>query len=446
LSNITVIGAGYVGLVTGVCFADLGNQVVCLDIDRARIEALNAGRVPIFEPGLEEMLRRNVEQGRLRFTTDYDDACRGTEFVFVAVNTPSGADGEADLAQVKSAAESMARALHGSVVVVNKSTMPIGTGDWVTGVLDRYGAADLDAKVVSNPEFLREGNAIADFQHPDRVVLGATDRAAAERVAELYRPLAPGEVLITDLRTAEMIKYASNAFLATKISFINEIASICDRLGADVRVVSRGMGLDKRIGTAFLEAGLGYGGSCFPKDVKALAYMAEVQGCHPQLLRAVMDINRDARRGVILRLRDALGSLEDRTIGLLGLSFKPNTDDLRESPALDIIRWLQLEGAAVRAYDPQAMDRARTIMRGVAFCHDAYDAADGADGLVLVTDWNVFKQLDMARIQRSMRNPLLIDGRNIYDPARMRKLGFDYHGIGRGRSPRTSPAAVAAAN
>jgi UDPglucose 6-dehydrogenase len=435
LSHLTVIGAGYVGLVTGACFADLGNTVTCLDIDEARIHGLNRGVLPIYEPGLKELVERNRESGRLRFTTDYQQACAEAQFVFIAVNTPSGQEGEADMAQVRSAIESLASAVNGPVIVVNKSTMPIGTGDWVTAILERLGPPDLEYAVVSNPEFLREGCAIADFQEPDRVVLGSTDEAAARRVAELYKPLSPGDILITDLRTAEMIKYASNAFLATKISFINEIASICEKLGGDVKTVARGMGLDKRIGTAFLEAGLGYGGSCFPKDVKALEHMAAVNGCHPQLLRAVMEINRDARRSVMWKLRQRLGSLEDRVVAVLGLSFKPNTDDLRESAALEIIHLLSAEGARVRAYDPVAMDKARDLVKGVEFCDDAYATADGADALLVVTDWNEFKQLDMARIKRSMTNPLLIDGRNIYDPAQLRRLGFDYYGVGRGPDP-----------
>jgi UDPglucose 6-dehydrogenase len=434
LSNITVLGAGYVGLVTGACFADLGNSVTCLDIDEARIEGLKRGVLPIIEPQLKELADRNRLSGRLSFTTDYAEGCRDAEFVFVAVNTPAGQEGEADMGQVRSAVESLAVALHGDVIVVNKSTMPIGTGDWVASILERLGPPDLKFAVVSNPEFLREGAAIADFQRPDRIVLGSTDEAAAQRVAALYAPLSPGDVVITDLRTAEMIKYASNAFLATKISFINEIASICEKLGGDVKVVARGMGLDKRIGTAFLEAGLGYGGSCFQKDVKALAHMAGVNGCHPQLLRAVMEINRDARRSVLWKLRQYFGQLEDRLIGILGLSFKPNTDDLRESAALEIIHLLRAEGARVQVYDPIAMDKARQILKGVTFCENAYEAARGAEALILVTDWNEFKQLDMARVHKLMATPMLLDGRNIYDDAQMRRLGFDYFGVGRGQS------------
>jgi UDPglucose 6-dehydrogenase len=442
LSTITVIGAGYVGLVTGACFADLGNSVTCLDIDKARIAGLNRGILPLYEPGLKELVDRNRESGRLHFTTDYPEACRGTEFVFIAVNTPSGQEGEADMGQVRSAVESLAGAVTGPVIVVNKSTMPIGTGDWAASILERLGPPDLAFAVVSNPEFLREGAAIADFQRPDRVVLGSTDLAAARRVAELYAPLAPGDVQITDQRTAEMIKYASNAFLATKISFINEIASICEKLGGDVKTVARGMGLDKRIGTAFLDAGLGYGGSCFPKDVKALAHMAAVNGCHPQLLRAVMEINRDARRSVMWKLRQRLGSLEDRLIGILGLSFKPNTDDLRESPALEIIHLLRAEGARLQLYDPVAMDKARRMIKGVQFCEDAYAAAAGAEALVLVTDWNEFKQLDMARLKAAMAYPLFIDGRNIHDPEQLRRLGFEYYGVGRGHTAETGNGRV----
>jgi UDPglucose 6-dehydrogenase len=430
LSTISVVGTGYVGLVTGACFADLGNRVRCIDVDESKIAMLRDGRIPIYEPGLEELVERNVRTGRLSFTTDYAEGLDGTEFVFVAVNTPQGAAGEADMTYTRSAARSIAEHLRAPAIVVNKSTMPIGTGDWVAGALARHGT--VAAPVVSNPEFLREGSAITDFQHPDRIVFGADDRQAAERVASLYAPLnAP--VVITDLRTAEMIKYASNAFLATKISFINEIASICERMGADVKEVARGMGLDGRIGSAFLNAGVGYGGSCFPKDVQALAHMATLSGCHPQLLRAVMEINRDARRSVVLKLRDALGDLDERTIAVLGLAFKPNTDDMREAASIEIIHLLQGEGANVRAYDPAAMAKARALLPGVEFCRDAYETAAGADALVLLTEWNEFRQLELERIRDSMVQPVFVDGRNVYEPGEMAALGFDYRGIGRGR-------------
>ncbi len=431
MSQICVIGVGYVGLVTGACLADLGNPVVCLDSAADKVEKLKRGELPIFEPGLEEIVRRNAEAGRLRFTTSYDDGLHGAEFVFIAVGTPSGVDGEADLSYVRSAVQDIARRLTAPLILINKSTVPIGTGDWVGSIIREQRPDPVTFSVVSNPEFLREGSAVRDFQNPDRVVLGSTDEEASRRVAALYAPLQT-QVIITDLRTAEMIKYASNAFLATKISFINEMANICEAVGADVQEVARGMGYDKRIQPAFLSAGLGWGGSCFPKDVKALAHIAAMHGCHPQLLRAVTDINYDQRRQVILKLRDMLGTLRGKTVGVLGLAFKPNTDDMRDAPAVEIIHFLHNEEALVKAYDPVAMDNARRILPRVEYCADAYHVAEGADALILVTEWNEFRQLDMARIVRSMKQPILFDARNIYDPARLKKLGFRYRAIGRG--------------
>lgn len=431
MANIAVVGAGYVGLVTSACFADLGNRVKCLDIDADRIEMLQRGAMPIFEPGLEELVARNVAAGRLRFTTDYGIGLAGAEFAFIAVGTPSGASGEADMRYCEAAARSIARSMDGPVVIVNKSTMPIGAGDSITGIVKEELAGPWDFSVVSNPEFLREGSAVTDFFAPDRIVLGATDRAAADRVAELYRPL-KAPVLITDIRTAEMVKYASNAFLATKISFINEIAAVCEQLGANVAQVAQGMGYDRRIGRSFLDAGLGFGGSCLPKDVRALEYMASIHGCHPQLLRAVIEINRDVRRYVIQKLRTALGSLNGRTIGILGLAFKPNTDDLRDAPSLEVMHLLQNEGATIRAFDPAAMERARALFPNVYFAADPYDLARGCDALALVTEWNEFKELDMGRIRDAMRLPVLMDARNIYDPGELVRLGFRYLGVGRG--------------
>ena len=429
---ICVIGAGYVGLVTGTCFADLGNRVTCVDINEEKIATLNAGRMPIYEPGLEEMLQRNVKAGRLFFTTSYPEGLKDAEFVFIAVGTPSGVDGEADLQYVRMAAESIAEHLDHPLIIINKSTVPVGTGDWVADIIRRKRPDGLDFAVVSNPEFLREGAAIGDFLGPDRVVLGSLDHEAAEKVAQLHLPLrAP--IVVTDLRTAEMIKYASNAFLATRISFINEIASICEELGADIKEVAAGMGYDKRIGHQFLDAGVGYGGSCFPKDVKALEYMASIHGCHPQLLRAVMEINRDQRRQVIQKLRSLLGgSLQDKVIGLLGLAFKPNTDDMREAPSIEIVHLLQHEGVQVKAYDPVAMENARRVLPDVTLCSDPYELAQGCDAIVVITEWNEFKHLDMARIKPLMRQPVLIDGRNIYDPEAVQELGFVYRGMGRG--------------
>jgi len=615
---ICVIGAGYVGLVTGTCFADLGNRVTCVDINEGKIATLNAGRMPIFEPGLEEMVRRNVKAGRLFFTTSYAEGLKDAEFVFIAVGTPSGVDGEADLQYVRMAAEGIAEHMDHPMIIVNKSTVPVGTGDWVADIIRRKRPDGPDFAVVSNPEFLREGSAISDFLNPDRVVLGSLNPEAAEKVAQLHLPLrAP--IVITDLRTAEMIKYASNAFLATRISFINEIASICERLGADVKEVAAGMGYDKRIGHQYLDAGVGYGGSCFaadtsafvlsssdlvvrsfdtlfeerakavragkvdivdrpgmqvlafdldrgkpslaevkcltrrwykgpmvrletrmgrrlrvtadhpivvydpevgafrvklanavqigdklvavtalpslnaphtinlldklegreperrdgfallsvtritreegreyvysmetetstlitasglvahncfPKDVKALEYMASIHGCHPQLLRAVMEINRDQRRQVIQKLRDLLGgSLQDKVVGLLGLAFKPNTDDMREAPSIEIAHLLQHEGARVKAYDPVAMENAKRELPDAILCADPYELAEGCDAIVVVTEWNEFKHLDMARIRPLMRRPVIIDGRNIYEPTEMQALGFIYRGVGRG--------------
>ena len=432
MRDITVVGVGYVGLVTGTCFADLGNRVCCLDVDEAKIETLNEGGMPIYEPGLEEMVRRNVSAGRLTFTTDYAEALAEAEFAFIAVGTPEGVDGEADLKYVQAAAESVAKTMVQPLVIVNKSTVPVGTGDWVADIVSANQPQPVEFAVVSNPEFLREGSAILDFMNPDRVVLGSLNREAAGRVAQLYLSLrAP--IVITDLRTAEMIKYASNAFLATRISFINEIANICERLGADVKEVAAGMGYDKRIGRYFLDAGIGYGGSCFPKDVKALAHMASIHGTHPQLLKAVMDINQYQRRQTVLKLREVLGSkLRGKVIGLLGLAFKPNTDDIRDAPGTEIARLLLQEGARVKAYDPVAMPNAAKILPDMELAEDPYDLAVGCDALVVCTDWNEFKHLDMTRVKKSMRQAFMVDGRNLYDLDELNRLGFIYRGVGRG--------------
>ncbi|MBI1802347.1 MAG: UDP-glucose/GDP-mannose dehydrogenase family protein [Chloroflexi bacterium] len=431
MRNLCVIGAGYVGLTTGACFADLGNRVTLLDIDEPRIQSLRAGQMPIYEPGLEELVRRNVKFDRLTFTTDYAEALADAEFVFIAVNTPSRADGGADLRYLQSAAASIARHLTHPLIIINKSTGPVGAGDLVADIIAQHKRNGATVSVVSNPEFLREGSAIADFLNPDRVVFGSRDPEAAQRVAQLYLPLR-ARIMITDLRTAELIKYASNAFLATKISFINEIAAICEKLGADVKEVAEGMGLDKRIGRAMLDAGLGYGGSCFPKDVKALEHMAAAAGCHPQLLRAVMEINQDQRWQIIRKLKDVLGDLRGKSIGLLGLAFKPNTDDMREAASVDIAQMLQAEGARVKGYDPVSMAVAAKAMPEMLLCEDPYELAERCDAVIVVTEWNEFKQLDLERLKRSMKKPVLVDGRNIYDPEKMDELGFIYLGTGRG--------------
>jgi len=432
MRNITVVGVGYVGLVTGTCFADLGNRIVCLDIQEERIANLKKGILPIYEPGLEEMVARNVKAGRLSFTTSYADGVKDAEFAFIAVGTPSDVDGEADLQYVRAAAEAVAEVMDHPLIIVNKSTVPVGTGDWVADIIKGKQKTPVPFSVVSCPEFLREGSAITDFMNPDRIVLGSLDREAANRVAELHLPLRT-TLVVTDLRTAEMIKYASNAFLATKISFINEIASICEALGADVKEVAAGMGYDKRIGRHFLDAGLGWGGSCFPKDVKALAHMALEKGRHPQLLRAVMDINADQRREVIAKLKTVLGDLHGKTIALLGLAFKPNTDDMRDAPSAEIANMLLSKGAKVKGYDPVAMKVAtRFLPSAVQLTENPYECARDADAVIIVTEWNEFKQLDLGQIKQSMKQPVMIDARNIYEPAMVKALGFTYRAMGRG--------------
>jgi UDPglucose 6-dehydrogenase len=431
MKDLCVVGVGYVGLVTAAGFSDLGNRVVALDVNVERIQNLQNGVLPIFEPGLEEVVSRNVRAGRLRFTSSIAEALEKAEFVFIAVGTPEGVDGEADLQYVRAAAESIAQEMKHPLVVINKSTVPVGTGDWVAEIIRSHKPAPIAFAVVSCPEFLREGSALADFGNPARTVLGSMDRDAAARVAQLHIPLrAP--IVITDLRTAEMIKYASNAFLATKISFINEIANICEALGADVKEVASGVGYDPRIGKQFLDAGLGYGGSCFPKDVKALAYMATVQGRHPQLLQAVMEINQDRRRIMLDRVTALVGDLKGATIGLLGLAFKPNTDDMREAPAVEIAARLRDCGATVRAYDPVAMKVAARVMPGVEMCADPYALASGCDALIVCTEWNEFKQVDLERLRQAMRKPNMVDGRNLYEPEEMLRAGFHYRGVGRG--------------
>ncbi len=430
MSKVAVIGAGYVGLTTAACLADLGNTVTVVDINREKIAQLRHHRVPFYEPGLSELVERNTKAGRLTFTSAYEDAIPGAEYAIIAVSTPEGEGGEADLSYVEAAANSIADSMDGPLVVVNKSTVPPLTGDMVASVLKKRNGSH-SASVVSNPEFLREGSAIQDFMHPDRVVVGSHDQQAAEKVAELYAPLEAPILITPNIYTAEMVKYASNAFLATRISFINEIARISERVGADAKLVAEGMGLDKRIGSTYLDAGIGYGGSCFPKDVAALAALAERFNYHPEMLNAVMDINRDQRMLAIDKLRECLDTLHERVIGLLGLAFKPNTDDLREAPSLDIAKVLLAAGAHVRAYDPAAMDRTRAILPDVEFMSGAYDVAAGADAIVIVTEWNEFRHLDLRRLKSSMRKPVVIDGRNIYDPEIMRDLGFTYRGIGR---------------
>jgi len=437
MKKICVVGVGYVGIVTAACFADLGNRVLALDIDEKKVQGLKEGVMPIYEPGLKELIDRNVVADRLDFTTSYEEALDGAEFAFIAVGTPSGVDGEADLQYVAAAARSIADHMDEGLIIINKSTVPVGTGDWVSDIVREHNPDVGRFSVVSCPEFLREGSAIGDFMEPHRIVVGSLDEEAADRVAQLHLPLrAP--IVVTDLRTAEMIKYASNAFLATKISFINEIANICEALGADVMEVANGMGFDVRIGPYFLQAGIGYGGSCFPKDVKALAFMAEEKGRHPQLLHSVMDINDDRRRMAVEQVKSLLDidSLSGITVGMLGLSFKPNTDDMRDAPSVTIANMLLKEGAFVRAYDPIAMKEAAELLPSVEMVETPYKMAEGCDILMVNTEWNEFRQLDLLRIKDSMKHPAMFDGRNIYDPLKMAELGFHYRGVGRGYNGR----------
>ena len=432
MKQICVVGVGYVGLVTAACFADLGNCVVALDVDEQRVENLKKGIMPIYEPGLEELVKRNTKAGRLSFTTSYADALKGAEFAFIAVGTPSGVDGNADLQYVDSAARSIAQNMTSPMVIINKSTVPIGTGDWVADIVKGAQPKPIDFAVVSCPEFLREGSAIADFMSPHRNVIGSLERDAADKVAQLHLPLrAP--IVITDLRTAEMIKYASNAFLAAKISFINELADLCELVGADVKEVAAGMGYDARIGRYFLDAGLGWGGSCFPKDVQALAYMAKERGLNPRILNDVVDVNYDRRKLVAVQLEKLLGgSAKGKTIGMLGLAFKENTDDMRDAPSVDISNALVALGAKVRGYDPVARKTAAPLMPAVEIFDDVYKMTEDCDALIVVTPWNEFKQLDLERVKDLLKSPIIYDGRNIYDPNLMREMGFTYQAIGRG--------------
>ena len=429
--NICVVGTGYVGLVTGAVFADLGNDVVCVDNDQKKIEALRAGQMPIYEPGLEEMVVRNKDDARLSFTTDLPGAVRQSDVIFIAVGTPSKDTGETDLSQVEAVATQIGRTMDRYKVVVNKSTVPVGTGEFVREVITRHQPRPIDFDVVSNPEFLREGSAIEDTLRPDRIVIGAPNQQVAMTLVELYAPL-ERPMIITDLPSAEVIKYASNGFLAAKISFINAIANICENAGADVSQVMKGMGLDSRIGMQFLQAGLGYGGSCFPKDVDSLIHTASRFGYDFKLLRSVVEINKERASHLVDMMRKAMGGLEDKTIAVLGLAFKPNTDDMREAKSIEVVRLLHAAGAQVRAYDPVAMANAKALMpEGVVFCESAYEAAAGADGVALLTEWNEFKYLNLDRLRGLLRHRLIFDARNLYEPERMRRLGFEYYSIGR---------------
>ena len=432
--HIAMIGSGYVGLVSGACLADFGHVVTCVDKDADKIAALQRGQMPIFEPGLAEIVVNNARQERLFFTTDLAKAVRGADAVFIAVGTPSRrGDGHADLTYVFEAAKEIAAALDGFTVVVTKSTVPVGTGDEVERII-RETAPGCDVAVVSNPEFLREGAAINDFKRPDRIVIGIEDERAREVMSEVYRPLYLNQppILFTSRRTSELTKYAANAFLATKITFINEIADLCERTGANVQDVARGIGLDNRIGSKFLHAGPGYGGSCFPKDTLALIKTGQDMGAPIRIVETVADVNAQRKRAMAKKVIAACGgSVEGKKIALLGLAFKPNTDDMRDAPSIDIVEALEAAGASISAYDPESMDQARPIMPNVAFSSDPYQCVAGAQALVIVTEWDAFRALDLKRVKAALAAPVVVDLRNIYRPDEMRRLGFTYASVGR---------------
>lgn len=428
--RIAVAGAGYVGLVTAACFAEIGNRVVCTDIDWEKIKKLNSGVMPIYEPGLEELVVKNMKISRLKFTTDLKSAIKDSEIIFICVGTPPKETGEADLSNVENVARAIAEAMDSYKVIVEKSTVPVETGNKVAKSIKAYNTHKADFDVVSNPEFLREGSAVADFMHPDRIVIGCESEKAKEAMKKLYEPL-NATILFTDIKSAEIIKHASNSFLATKISFINAIANICELAGADVEKVAEGMGLDKRIGRNFLNAGIGYGGFCFPKDAESFIKIAEKLGYDFRLLKATQEINIFQKKNFIKKIEKALWIVKNKTIGVLGLAFKPNTDDMRFAPSVDIINELQTEGAKIKAYDPEAAKKAKHILSNVEYCNDAYETAKDADALVILTEWEEFKKLDLSKIKSLMRHPLIIDGRNIFNPEELKLHGFSYISIGR---------------
>ncbi len=425
--EIAVVGTGYVGLVVGACLADLGNRVICVDVDEKKIEMLKRGESPIYEPGLDELLERNIGKQRLSFTTDIERAVKESSIIFIAVGTPQGKNGKADLKYVKQAAESIGKAMNGEKIIVNKSTVPIGTGKMVEKIIGQHFKGKFH--VVSNPEFLREGSAINDFLQPDRIVIGNSDKKAAKKMEELYRPL-NAKILFTDVESAELIKYASNAFLATKISFINEIAKLCDKVKADVQMVAKGVGLDKRIGPYFLRAGCGWGGSCFPKDVSALIEIGKQFGVEFLIPKAAEEVNKQQKFLPVKKAEKLLGSLKGKTITVLGLAFKPGTDDMREAPSIEIIRELLKKGAKVNAFDPIAEKEARKIFPSINYFDSVYSALEDSDAVLLITEWNEFKEMDFEKVKKTMNKPIIIDGRNIYDRKTLEKAGFKYEGIG----------------
>ncbi len=428
--NVSVIGSGYVGLVTGACLSELGNKVICADNNAKKIADLKKGIIPIYEPGLKELVAINTKKNRLKFSSSIKEAIKSADIIFIAVGTPPLENGEADLTSIENVARNIAENMTGYRLIVEKSTVPVETGKWVKHTIETYVKKKTDFDVASNPEFLREGQAINDFMHPDRIVIGVESKKARELLTNLYKPLnAP--IVVTDIKSAELIKHASNSFLATKISFINAVSRICDKVGADIEEVAKGIGMDKRIGPGFLNAGIGYGGSCFPKDLDAFITISEKVGYDFGLLKAVKKVNELQKNFFLNKIKENLWIVKDKKIAVLGLSFKPDTDDIRSAPALDIINSLKLEGAKLRVYDPQAMQRTKEFFPDIKYCKDSYDACQGADALIVLTEWDEFKALDFAKIKKLLHRPLIIDGRNVYDPLQLKNLGFTYISIGR---------------
>jgi UDPglucose 6-dehydrogenase len=428
--KLTIIGTGYVGLVTGACFAEVGHQVICVDNDAAKVKTLQAGGIPIYEPDLEELVRKNVAAGRLSFTTSTAEGVEKSDVIFIAVPTPPQPDGSVDLSFIERVARDIAAAMTGYKIVVDKSTVPVKTGEKVTETIKRYCKAKVDFDVVSNPEFLREGFAVNDLMKPDRVVVGVSSQRPAAAMKEIYKPF-KAPIIVTDINSAELIKHAANSFLALKISYINAIANVCEAAGANVQEVAQGIGLDERIGRRFLNAGIGFGGSCFPKDLSAFIKISEQIGYDFRLLKEVQRINSDQMERFIKKITDTLWVLKDKKISVLGLAFKQNTDDVRSSPAIDLCQRLQKEGAALRVHDPKAMDKAKAILANVTYVDDMNAVAEGCDALVIATEWDEFKKLDLERVRKSLTHPIMFDGRNLFDPAEMQKLGWIYKSVGR---------------
>ncbi|MDP2910901.1 MAG: UDP-glucose/GDP-mannose dehydrogenase family protein [Candidatus Omnitrophota bacterium] len=431
--NIAIIGAGYVGLVTGACFSELGNSVICVDNDPEKISLLKQLKMPFYEKGLDKMVKKNVRAGRLVFTDDIKEAVKKALVIFICVGTPPREGGEADLSYIEDVATQIAKNMSSYRLIIEKSTVPVETGSWIERTIKINNKKGIKFDVASNPEFLKEGTAIEDFMHPDRIVIGVESKKAKDILTRLYSPI-KAEIVVTDIKSAELIKHASNSFLAAKISFINSIANICEKTGADIEKVGYGMGLDKRIGKAFLKSGIGYGGFCFPKDLDAFIHISEKMGYDFSILKAVRSVNENQKHVFLKKIEKELWIIKDKTIGVLGLAFKPNTDDMRFAPSIDIINSLIGSGARIKAYDPQALEKARIVLKGVDFCKDPYDTAKGSDALLILTEWDEFKAMELSRIKKLLKNPLIIDGRNMFDPVKMKKLGFKYVSMGRSSS------------